>query len=125
MVEGPEALVPLLCNALGHFHAGPTVALDLLSRACQVRVLTTAPRQPQTNQNSEFARSDDASGYMLCSMTGKKLRGATVWALLVLASIAFLVGMFAHDQWMTRLGVIFLVILGLIALTDWMHTAAK
>lgn len=58
-------------------------------------------------------------------MTGKALRGFTLWVLAVLATVASIVGMFASDEWMQRLAVILLVVVGLIALTDWMRTTAK
>ncbi len=58
-------------------------------------------------------------------MTIKRLQGVTLSALLVLAIIASVVGMFAHDEWMQRLGVMLLVVVGLIALTDWLRAAVK
>ncbi len=58
-------------------------------------------------------------------MTGKRLQDVTLSVVLVLATIAAVVGIFAHDEWMQRLGVILLVAVGLIALTDWMRTRAN
>jgi len=57
-------------------------------------------------------------------MTGKKLHAITLSVVLVLATIAAVAGIFAHDEWMQRLGVVLLVTVGLIALTDWMRSRA-
>lgn len=61
---------------------------------------------------------------MLRSMTAKRLHAITLSVVLVLASIATVVGIFANDEWMQRLGVALLVTVGLIALTDWVRTRA-
>jgi uncharacterized membrane protein YhaH (DUF805 family) len=55
-------------------------------------------------------------------MTGKRLHDITLSVVLVLATIATGAGIFAHDEWMQRLGVVLLVTVGLIALTDWVRT---
>jgi hypothetical protein len=44
--------------------------------------------------------SDNPIGYILSSMTIKKLHGVTVLVLFVLAIIASVVGLVAHDEWM-------------------------
>lgn len=58
-------------------------------------------------------------------MTIKGLHGVALSVLLVLAIIASVAGTLAHDERMQRLGVILLVIVGLMALTDWMRAAVK
>ena len=58
-------------------------------------------------------------------MVGKRLHDITLSVVLVLATIATGVGILAHDEWMQRLGVVLLVTVGLIALTDWVRTRAN
>ncbi len=58
-------------------------------------------------------------------MTVQRPHGVTLSVLLVLAIIANVAGMFAGDPWMQRLGVILLVIVGLIALTDWIRATVE
>lgn len=58
-------------------------------------------------------------------MVGKRLHDITLSVVLVLATIAIGVGILAHDEWMQRLGVVLLVTVGLIALTDWVRTRAN
>jgi uncharacterized membrane protein YhaH (DUF805 family) len=55
-------------------------------------------------------------------MRGKRLHDITLSVVLVLATIAAAVGIFAHDEWMQRLSIVLLVTVGLIALTDWMRS---
>lgn len=58
-------------------------------------------------------------------MTAKGVRGVLLLMLLVPASIGSFVGVFSHIEWLQRLGVILLLIVGTVAVTDWMRAAAE
>lgn len=62
---------------------------------------------------------------MLNCMRSKGLRGVLLLLPLAAASVGSLVGMFAHVEWLQRTGVILLLIVGAVALTDWMRASVS
>lgn len=57
-------------------------------------------------------------------VTSKRLREISLLMLVVPAGIGSLVGTLAHIEWLQRTGVILLLIVGAVALTDWMRASA-
>ena len=69
--------------------------------------------------------SRDQVGYTLCAVTMKRLRGIMLLCLVVFATAGSVFGVVADLQWMQRSGVMLLVIVGLVALRDWMRAATQ